>query len=198
MLPTIGTTGYFTFAEPYASLINPNQQFTVVSIRTIPELEASGEKPYETIYVPVNESSTTYADDLNNDVAIVTFRTDGGEYFYVPENKILSDTKLTGYKYIEKGVLINLGWLPIDTNLDTLEANIKDVVYDTIGVTPLVTVTDTSSTVYVDKVKHNELSLARANKATVAQSYRTRYYELLEKYDNLQALMAKIEETYII
>jgi len=196
MIPTIGIKGSFTFTEPYAHLTNPNQQYTVTSVRTIPELQASGEKPFETIYVAAGETDAVFKADVDGNVPIVTFMTDGGEYFYVPANKIASDAKQDGVRYKEKALMINLGYLPEDENLDTLLSNIKDFIYNSIGVVTEPLYTNTSSTVYISKTKHDTLLAERANAKTINKSYKTQYAELLVLYTQQQDLINNIEKVY--
>jgi len=196
MVPTIGTSGFFSFSAPFDKVLDTNQQLTVASIRDIQELAASEEDPLNNIYVKVGLTETDMANDIATRTPIITLRTDGGEYVYIPANKITSGVKLTGVKYVEKALIVNLGYLPVNESTALALQVIKDDIYNTIGMIPDIIETNTSSIVNVSDVKHTALTTTRNNKKTISKSYRTRYEELLVLYNNQKQLIANIESVY--
>jgi len=196
MIPTINSRGTFTFLAPYDSTINATQQYTVASIRSIQELQASGEDPLTNIYLSAGELEAVFTADVSNNVPIVTLRTDGGEYLYIPANKIVSDAKADGVPYVEKVLIVSLGYLPVSTDLTAVTQIVNDSVYDTLGVTPIIEPMDTSAIVNTTATKHATLEAVRVNQKTVDTSYRTRYQELLTLYNNQQVLIQNIEQVY--
>jgi len=196
MVPTINSRGTFTFLAPYDSTINVTQQFTVASIRSIQELQASGEDPLTNIYLSAGELEAVFTVDVSNNVPIVTLRTDGGEYLYIPANKIVSDAKADGVPYVEKVLIVSLGYLPVSTDLTAVTQIVNDSVYDTLGVTPTIEPMDTSAIVNTTPTKHATLEAVRVNQKTVDTSYRTRYQELLTLHNNQQVLIQNIEQVY--
>ncbi len=196
MVPTVGMTGFFSFSAPYDTILNSKQQLTVTSIRTIQELQASGEDPLNNIYIKAGESELVMSNDMTANVPIVTLKTDGDEYLYIPANKLISTAKLTGTSYSERAIIVNVGYIPTATDLAATIQIIKDDVYTTVGVTPDVIETTTSSVVSVDAVKHASLTTIRANKKTVDKSYKTKYNELLALYNAQKQLITNIETVY--
>jgi len=197
MVPTINTKGIFAFSAPYDLLISGAQQLTVVSIRSIPELQTSGENPLDNIYIPAGETEAVLLADIASNTPIVTLLTEGNEYIYVPANKLISDAKLTGVQYVEKVLIVRLGYLPSDTNLGVVTSLVNDAVYNSIGVTPDITPTDSSATIRLSETKHATLDATRNGIKTVDKSFETQYNELLDLYNKQRILIDNINQVYI-
>jgi len=196
MVPRVGIKGTFAFSAPYSASINSDQQLEVVSVRSLAELEASGEDPLTNIYKAIGELDTVFLADLKNNEPIIVFSTDGGDYIYVPANKLISDAKLSGISYNEKMVMVNLGYLPAKFNTAAIETAIKNAVNNAIGITPAVSVADTSAAIYVSAAKDTTLSAIRNNAMNVYKSDLTKYTELNTLYVAQQQLIANIEMIY--
>jgi hypothetical protein len=196
MVPRVGIKGTFAFSAPYSASINSDQQLEVVSVRSLAELEASGEDPLTNIYKAIGELDTVFLADLKNNEPIIVFSTDGGDYIYVPANKLISDAKLSGISYSEKMVMVNLGYLPAKFNTTAIETAIKNAVNNAIGITPAVSVADTSAAIYVSAAKDTTLSAIRNNAMNVYKSDLTKYTELNTLYVAQQQLIANIEMIY--
>ena len=186
----------FTFSAPFDASVNATEIFTVVSIRSLTELEASGEDPFKNIYEPVGLLESDFLDDLAGKIAIITFRTASGDYFYVPEDRVESDAKLDGIRYVEKAMIINLGYHPVALNTDVLNSLVNDIIVDELGTTPVIKVTDTSGEVFVTQVKHDALVLARNSINKVEKSWRTRYLELETLYNAQAVFIANMNQVY--
>jgi len=197
MIPTIGMKGTFAFAAPYSANINSDQQLEVISIRSLAELEASREDPLNNIYKAVGELDSVFIADLKNNEPIVVLSTDGGNYIYVPANKLLSDAKLSGIAYNEKMVMVNLGYLPAKFDTTAIQTAIRNAVNNAIGITPATSPADTSAAIYVTATKDATLSAIRNNAMSVYKSDLTRYTELHTLYLAQQQLIANIEMVYV-
>jgi hypothetical protein len=194
IIPAIHSKGRFVFSEPFNSLIKATQEFTVVSIRTLKEIEESGEKPFDTIYKSVNMTEAQFKDDLHKEVPIIVFTTDGGEYFYVPASKLLSEPITTDIPYREQTLAVNLGNLPTTIDLTVVKTLIQDAVYNNLSITPRVKVIPTSAITVVTKARHDTFMTLMKNKSTVDQSYKTKYYELLARHKKQQVLIGHVED----
>jgi len=197
IIPTINTQGKFTFTAPFDTLVNTNQVFKVTGVRTLTELYNSEEKPLDTIYKAVNLTEQDYLDDISGNVPIVVFVSDSNEYFYVPADRITSEPDKTGVDYIEKSIIINLGYIPVDLDITTTEAIIKDDVYNTLGVTSSTEVMHTSAKMSVDKVGDSTFRALLTSKKTVNKTYKTRYNELLAQLAAKDTLIADMEKLII-
>ena len=126
LLPPVGSEGTFVFSKPFSDYINSDQLLRVVSTRSIVELEDSSEQPFDTIYKAVGLSEKDFENDITNNALIVMFSTEGGEYIYVPTTYIESMPIRNGIKYHEVSLIINLGYIPLDFNIDLITDIIKD------------------------------------------------------------------------
>jgi len=196
VIPSVNTVGEFAFSAPYDTLINSSQQLTVMGIHSLVELQASGQDPLNAIYIAAGDTEVSFNADLAANRPIVLFSTESGEFIYVPSNNVISDNKLTGIPYVEKSLIVNLGYLPTDYDLTLVTQLVNDNVYNSIGVTPQIIPTDTSGTVRVGETKHLVLDASRNGAKTVTKSYKTLYEETLALYNAQLLLIQNIETVY--
>jgi len=197
MVPTIGSTGLFTIAAPFDTLTDPVQEYTVGSIRSLQELSASGDDPLNNIYVLAGATDADMQLDLKNNVPIIVLIAVDGSFIYVPASKVTSVAKITGIPYVEKTLIVTLGHIPTDLNLATITSNIIADVETVMGITPIVTPTDTSAVIRLSETKHAALVTARTNVNVVNKSYRTLYEELLVTNQTQMTLINNINQVYI-
>jgi len=178
LVPAINSRGKFTFAEPFSNILPANQVFTVVSQRLLTELNDSKDRPYDTIYSPVGLSKNDFDNDVKNDVPIITFSTDGSEYFHVPASKIISQPLPIGVEYQERILAIKLGAIPTSMNLELVKELIVNDVYDAVGIQSTVGEISSSAKVLLSEDEHQVKTQLLNNAKSVTKSYRTRYLEL--------------------
>jgi len=194
LVPPINARGVFKLAPPFDIIIKEEQEFTVHAIRNLVELDASEENPFDTIYKPVGLTEVEYQNDLDADIPVVVFVTDGKEYIYIPANRIISIPKINGVKYQEKVLAISLGNIPIDLNLDAVKEVIANDVESMLGIKSNVKVVNASAVSVIDINKHNEFKALRENTASVFKSYRTRLKELQELYNKREIIINELEK----
>jgi len=194
IVPPINSRGCFKFKEPFDQYIDSDKEYTVSSVRSLTELYSSEEEPLDTIYRAVGMTESDYADDVKNKVPIVIFVTDGGEFFYVPANRILSLPQLYGTRYQEFTVAIPLGQLPVSYDYTLLQSTLKDIVYEVIGVQTDVSVIKTSNVILVPDAEHTMFQALLKNKKSVDKSYMTKYRELLVINERQKALIEELEK----
>lgn len=184
--PAVGTKGSFSFQSPFDSILFSNQEYEVKSIRSLKELYDSEEDPYTNIYAANNLTEQDFETDLNNDIPIIVLANDANQYYYVPATKLSSLPKLTGVKYQEVMLAINLGYLPVDTDITSTKMDIESVVSEKIGVKSNMEIIKTSAVQLVDEAKdveYTKLREANMNKDT----WRTKYKKLESKYNDALA-----------
>jgi len=171
--PHVGTKGKFEFKPPFDTLLDANLEYRVMALRTMVDLENSGEKPLETIYRPVGMSDIDFKDDLKKDVLIVTLATTGNESFSVPVDRILSQPITSGVKYQEMTIAVKLGELPVEDNFNSLLSDIADVVYDRTGLKTFPTILATSAISIKSFEEDRALKKHRDRFVTIYKSSRT-------------------------
>lgn len=201
LVPPINSVGSFEFKPPFDTIVPRDQELKVIAVRSIPELEQSSLDPLNVIYLPNNLTEDNFKEDAVKDVPIVTLANEGGVKYTVPANRINTIPAITGVKYQEKILAINLGPLPVILNLDTAKGILKQDVYDILGIDSQVEVINSSAITLMSKEEDAIYTQLRENRATVDKSYRTRYLEtkeLLEKRDvKIQALENYIKQQHI-
>ncbi len=193
IIPPINSKGKFTFQEPFNDKLYESQEYTVTSVRSLLELHNSEEKPYETIYQPVGLTEAEFKEDLDNNIPIIVFTTSGGEYFYVPSDRILSQPQIIGVKYQEKILAISLGTIPLNYNLELAKDTIKQTLYDVTGIDSTVEVIPSSAVILLTKEEDTTLKAILNNRKTIDKSYRTKYLELLELYNKQVTLNNELQ-----
>ena len=186
--------GKFTFASPFDSLVDNNKEFTIHSIRSLLELQKNEDSPLETIYLPVGLTQADFNNDLTNNINIVVFTTDGCEFFYVPENRVLSLPQLNGVRYQEKILAIHLGNIPIDLDLTVVKDSVKSIVNDALGIDSKVEEVLASAVNIVDKQDHDIFMALLNNNKTVTKSDKTLYLETLALLEEKQQLIDNLQE----
>lgn len=180
----INTRGRFTFKEPVNSVVAKDLEYRVVAIRTIKELIDTDDDPLKTVYNPIGLSEDVYREDVKNNINIITLSpVDGNTYNYIPESYIVGAPVITGNKYAETLLAINLGKLPIDLDITILTDEIKDIVKELYGLEVQVVKTNTSAVEIMSDIDHElfsrKLKYATFDKETI----RVKYNKLLELYN---------------
>lgn len=197
IIPPIGAKGKFSFKSPFDTNTKTDTEYTVHSIRGIKELIDSGEDPEKYIYQPVGLTSTDMNTDLENNVPIVILSSGTNNYIYVPADCITSLPDISGVKYQQKMLAINIGHLPIDYSLDTVKEAIKDAVLEVTGIESTVESIATSAIKYVsDADSETYLKLIDGRKVSNF-SYRTRYKILKTTYDKVVNQLTQLEQCII-
>lgn len=194
IVPPINSSGSFEFEAPYNDNLLSNKEYTVKAIRMLKEMSDNGEQPFENIYQPMNRTEDEYNQDLDSDIPIVSLVDSGGNYAYIPANKIKSMPKTTGVKYQETILAINLGMLPLTYTLDGIKELIKDDIQANMGITSNVEAIVSSAVHLVteeeDKTFRQLLEANKTNKDGFAAKYKT----LNENYKTLQTRLRLLED----
>ena len=197
IIPPIKSKGIFKFKPPFDKKLYKDQIYTVIGIRLLLDLSSKGEKPYETIYKPVNLTEEEFNIDLNEGIPIIVFTNSGGEIFSVPANRIASQPMVNGVRYQEKVLAINLGNLPMTYDLTVLLDVVTDIIYETIGIKSKCKVLPSSSIVLYSEEEHLTYSKLLENAKSVDKSNQTRLSEALETIENQKVLLEQLEKAVI-
>lgn len=193
VIPSLNTKGSFKFAPPFDKVTSENQEYTVNSIRNLLDLDRSGEKPFETIYKPLGLTDIDFKNDVDNNIPICVFTTEGCEFFYVPVNRILSLPITAGVKYRETVLALSLGNIPVDMNLELVKQSILEIVLATTGIETSVNEIPASTTVLIDYEQDKVFKSILNSKKTMNSSYLTKYNELQVQNEKLIQLVKNLE-----
>lgn len=160
LTPSIKSLGKFKFALP-TNTLNPDIVYEVMSNRTIRDMVDDGLNVIDDVYLIIGLLETDYYQDLTDNIIITGLKTESGDMFFIPSNKFISIPDVTGKRYIQKTIALNLGFLPVDLDVNYLLPEITDLITSMLGVTPSSSVIKTSQTiVYTDK-EHDVFNVGR-------------------------------------
>lgn len=197
IIPPIGSRGKFEFSSPFDTALTNSQEYIVKGIRLLTEIQDSQDDPYTNIYQPVGLSQDDFKNDLDNNVPIIVLSNGGSEYYYVPASKLKTMPQTVGVKYQEVALTVNLGYLPLNFNLDLAKDTIIADIKGTLGITSTAEVVKTSTVQLATEQEDKKFMQLLDAAKTTKSSYRTLYYALLELYNNQNARL-KIYEDYFI
>lgn len=198
VVPPIGTKGKFTFLEPFNKVMYNNQEYTVKAIRSLQELSDSEEKPFENIYMEHELTEDKFKSDLDNNIPIIVFKNNGGNYFYVPATYLNSMPKNDGVKYQQVMMAINLGYLPLDFDYSVAEDIIKNSIKASLGITSTIETLKTSAVQLVSEDEHNRFKMLLEGNKTEKHGYMFRYNMLLEQNKKLKQRMKLLNDCIIL
>lgn len=193
IIPPINTSGSFIFDTPFDTLLDSTAEYKVISIRSLTEMYNSGEDPCNTLYKSIGLTEDDYQADLAANIPIVVLSTTGGDYIYVPADRIKSIPNITGIKYRGSILAIDLKLLPLDYNYDVVKDVIINSVYDTIGVKSTVEIIPSTQITLLTAEEDSINTRLRENSITVTKSYKTRYEELQEFANKQSKLLTDLE-----
>lgn len=132
--PTVGSKGLWELKAPFNSLLPVNTALECTAISNYGQLIAIGIDPYETYYKKHEIPEATYKEHMETEGRIVFLRTDSGQRYSFPLHYLVSYPIGTGVNYVSMGIGIRLGALPLNTNLDLLIEQIKELCNLNVGV----------------------------------------------------------------
>lgn len=197
VIPPIGSKGKFSFQSPFDTGTKKDTEYTVYSIRSIRELIDSGEDPLKYIYKNVGLSETEMNQDLEDNIPIVVLSSGTNSYVYVPANRISALPDVSGVKYQQKMLAINIGHLPLDYSLDIVKETVKEAVLEMTGIESTVQAIDTSAIKYITADEHTTYMKLIEGRKKSNMSYRTRYKILNNQYETLKKKLEELEKCIV-
>ena len=194
--PNIGDSGFFKLKAPFDVLIADGTLYTCQSIRTLNDFIAGGESVYEKFYSPLRVSVDQYQQDLVDNVYITGLQAGTGEWVFVPSSFIEAAPSNNGVKYIPVVLGISLGAIQDAFNLESIIAQFKDIVINTLGVTPEVKGVVVGSAKWFTNEEHELLEAARKEKISTSTSPIIMSQYLSAENDRLRRVNAEYEKIF--
>ena len=192
--PEVGSYGKFSVKPPFDTVFDPNVIYQCQAVRSISDMVAGGDDPLGTIYEPAGLTKADFDLDVANGVSIVTLVAGGAKYLDIPNSYLESGPISTGKTYQSKAISVNLKSLPVDSvDLNALATSISNLVHNTIGITPVVDVLDTSPEVKVDDATHQANETTRLANISNHKDYKTLYEETLQIVNQNALYIAELE-----
>lgn len=196
IIPEIGAKGIYGVLPPFDTKVKATTEYTCMAVRSIIDIEAQAEDAFTLYYKPLGLTETKYSEDKKAGICIVSLQAGRGNWVYVPTNYIKTYPGSNGVRYT--GVLLGaaLGAIPDTLDLSILNTSISNVVYDTIGIRPVIKTVVVTPPALILNEDHEVLEAARVANITTRKSDKNK---LLDAENLIATLKTKITslENYI-
>lgn len=191
---TIGSKGRFHFALPF-----PAQDiiYTCQALRTINNWIDTDEDPLTIVYLNNQLTAETYQSAKDRNQTIASLQSETGQWFYIPIDYVIGAPSLDGVIYAERMFGINLGYQPLEIDLNALEVNIANIIFDHTGVRPQIDSVIISKKKLLTPDEHSIIDTARRARITEYLSDSVKYQMALTTINNMRAKIIELE-TYIL
>lgn len=193
LTPPIGSSGIFKLTGPFNAVLQSQVSYTCDAVRKMSDILKLGIDPHREYYQPHGLTYQQYEDDLQRGECIVSLRSNGGHWVYVPTSYIASYPDANGIPYTALILGINIGAVPHYLDLSQVKQRIVDLVKETIGVTSTVTQVAISQTKNLPQADHNAVEAARLANITSTKTDRAMYLEMKAQRDELAQRLADLE-----
>jgi hypothetical protein len=196
VVPTVGMTGLFNLKLPYANLIDPNIEYTCISVINLSGMIALGQTPKDDVYIIAGDTEDNYLLDLANNNCIITLQSGKGNIVSVPNSSLIKLPSADGVNYYSAVIGTSISIVPEYSNLELLQTEINDLVFKHLGVQSESFVSLISGSILIPHDKHTLLESTRL--ANIASSTNTILENESLKQSN-RLLVAKVVmlENYI-
>lgn len=197
IIPSVGMEGYFTLKAPFSNKLIANEKYTCMAVRYIGDYLANNEDVYTTVYAENGLSQADYDKDVLANVLIVSLKSVTGQWIYLPNTYMLGFPVTNGIQYHNVMIGISLGALPTTKDLTGLLAELKDQVYDNLGIEAELKVVQMSKPILVNYTNHTQIEQVRNTRKTLALSKSAQIKSLQNRVDSLNTLKQALEAEII-
>lgn len=197
ILPPIYSSGIFKLDGKLTSLLSDTTWYTCIAIRKIEEIESLGIDCYNEYYTPIGLDEEDYKRDADFNACIITLKSSNGQLVHFPSTYLKAYPNGSGVLYSVMGIAIELGPLPIDYNLSTVETKLKDTVRNTLGITPRTRLLTLSNTEIITQGTHERLTKARQSNIESSSNLEHLNKQLTKENTNLKERLKQLEQ-YVV
>lgn len=185
IVPEVGSSGKYEYKTPFDTLGNNQTEFTCMSVRRLTDCIALGEDPFKKYYKPYKLTEADYQKDIANNVSIIGLQSAVGQWLYLPNSYLLSYPDVSGVRYVTMVLAANIGAIPETLDLESLAADVGDVIRSKIGITAEIKPVITSQPALVSHDDHSRLENARKNAISTDLPLSLKIVELLSTVSQL-------------
>lgn len=194
ILPVIGSTGTYELLPPFNTHILAEELYTCKAIRNISEYVSYNQDAKKLVYDYYGLTEEDYENDIKEDMEIVSLQNNKGVWIYVPARYIIKYPEVDGVPYHQVSLVCKLPAIEVSKNLEFLKTNIVNLVKDTLGLEPALSLVEASRTIAVTKQMADNLTIQRAALTQGKITDRARYLDLLQKQQTLIEKIKTLEE----
>lgn len=198
ILPEIQATGAWKLKSPYQNLLTEGIWYTCIAVRKLEDYINRGIDVFEEYYnTPYMVSKEKYEQDLAGGACIIVVRNASGDVKAFPNTYLESFPAGGGVAYQSLAAVVELGAVPVDMDLTTLQNAINALVKDTLGVVKETKLVNLAPKQLLDRESAKRIEAARKGVKKVESSPLAKVKTLEEELKAVRAKLA-IAEAYII
>lgn len=199
IIPALGAAGSFEASTPFDTVVDPSVYYTVGSVSTVAQLQASGINIYEKMFKPIGVSEADYPTILQRvkdvDGGVVVLTAKGKSSVYVLSTYFKSFPLVDGVVYDHLCIVLNLGAVPptlVDTINTTLD-HLKNYVSSHVGVDATALVGTVPTRSFISKEQAEIFESTRQNKISGTTNDVTQIAGYEETITKQAAYIAQLE-----
>lgn len=197
IVPEVGAQGAFTFLPPFNAASLTNEVYTCKSVRTISDFIASGVDVLSLAYLDYGLSDANYAADYAADMQIVSLQGGMGHWLYVPVSYLAAFPMPDGVLYHNMALSVSLGPMPVGFDFSAVQAEISNLIKDSLGITSSMVPVEISRTVMLTATQDATMRAARAVSITTPQTDRANLIIMTQNYQTALTQLKALEQ-YIL
>lgn len=187
ILPEVHASGLWKLKTPYDNFLNSEIWYTCIAVRKIEDYIKQGLDPKALFYTePFNIADSTYTEDIDAGVCIVTVKDNSGNIKSFPSSYIISFPSAGGISYQALALAIDIGAIPESLDLSVIKDRIKSVVQDTLGIESETVEINLAAKTLIDGESHKRLEAAREQKKATSTSVYAKNLTLVKENTELK------------
>ena len=183
VIPSLGMSGYFKLKTPFNSSLVENERYTCRAVRGIGDYLANNEDIYTNIYKANGLTETEFNSDCASGMYIVSLQSTKGQWIYLPASYILSFPITNGVEYHNLMIGISLGAVPTTKDISAVKTNLRNVIYDQLGIEPEIKEVQISKAVLIPQEQHETIETIRTSRITQQMSASSKVTKLESDLD---------------
>jgi hypothetical protein len=192
-LPSLGLKGLYRLKSPFDTQILPTTQYVCTGVQKLSASAANGDDPFETYYQSIGATQTDYDADISADAYLVTITSGEGEVFTFPNTALISLPIVDGVTYRNMAMVVSLGAVMDDADLDVLSNDIVSHVLKTTGIATSIYLSQIGPMTVVTQEQSDALERARALKIQDSDSLLLKHEKSEQDNARLRALISQYE-----
>jgi hypothetical protein len=192
-LPSLGLKGLYRLKSPFDTQILPTTQYVCTGVQKLSASAANGDDPFETYYQSIGATQTDYDADVAVDAYLVTITSGEGEVYTFPNTALISLPIVDGVIYRNMAMVVSLGAVMDDADLDVLSNDIVQHVLRTTGISTSVYLSQIGPMTVVTQEQSDALEKARALKIEDSDSLILKLEKAEQDNQKLRDLIGQYE-----
>lgn len=160
-LPSLGMSGFYTLAEPYASLISATTQYRCEGVKSLSAAVAEGMDPLNSVYLANGDTKESFQSDLSLGISLVTLSSSTGSLVVFPSKALLKVPDGAGVIYRNTVLSIALSALPESQDMTVLRNEIQELVRSQFGIRAATYLTTVGAAALLSQTQHEAVQAAR-------------------------------------